>query len=77
MGIELSVNRAALLVGSYRIDINVVASEDADYLRFTLTNKKSMTSFLAGQGPNWDRSTFFPTPFGNMKQTYPWIERAR
>jgi hypothetical protein len=29
MGIELSVNRAELLVGSYRIDINVVASEDA------------------------------------------------
>jgi hypothetical protein len=44
---------------------------------FTPINMTSMTSFGNQLLPNWDPSSFFPTPFGNMKQTYQWIERAR
>jgi RHS repeat-associated protein len=65
----------AQFVGSFGVDITPVASEDADYLRFTVTNNSSMRSFAHGIGPAYERSTFGPG--GNMRQTYEWYEQRR
>ena len=62
----------AQFVGSSRVDISAIASEDANYLQFTVTNNSSMRSFLYGGGPSYERS--FIGPGGNMRQTYQWIE---
>ena len=55
--------------GGYRIESIHV---EGDYLRFKLTNRTSMNSFLYDQGPEWERKTFGLN--GNTYQNYIFTE---
>jgi hypothetical protein len=59
-------------VGSYDIDIYVI---NGNMLKFVLTNKTSMKSFLYGKGPEWERNSFRLD--GNTIQTYIFTEPIR
>ena len=65
------LNPTQQFVGSYRVDISVNGDGTAT---FTLTNVTSMTSLLYGYGPSWNRFAHFPTPGGNVTETFHWTE---
>lgn len=68
-------NSTQQFVGSYRVEIIPIPASDpskAPHRLFIVSNTTSMTSFLAGYGPSWNRDVFGPG--GNMSQLYWWIE---
>jgi len=67
--LDAGLNPTRQFVGSYRIDIYPLPN---CRMRVVVTNTSSFKSFAAGQGPEWDRSTF--GPMGNTRQAYWWIE---
>jgi len=66
---EAGTNSTQQFVGDYRVDI--YPNSDGT-ITFVLNNTTSMTSFLYGKAPSWERSTFGPG--GNMRQLYTWTE---
>jgi len=67
--LDAGLNPTRQFVGSYRIDIYPLPN---CRMRVVVTNTSSFKSFAAGQGPEWERSTF--GPMGNTRQAYWWIE---
>jgi RHS repeat-associated protein len=70
--IESGSSPTAQFVGSARVNIYSVASEDATYLQFVVTNTSSLKSFLYGQGPAYAFG-----PGSNTSQTYVWFEKTK
>ncbi len=66
---QAGFNSTQQFVGNYTV--NITPNPDGS-ATFTLNNTTSMTSFLYGAAPSWDRSTFGPG--GNMSQAYTWTE---
>jgi RHS repeat-associated protein len=66
--IGAGINPAQHFIGSYRVDITPDYSSAT--INIKLTNTTSMTSFLYGMAPDWERDSF--RFCGNMRQTYSW-----
>jgi hypothetical protein len=67
----VDLNFTEHFVGSYRVD---VYGGPEGTMRFVLSNNSSFKSFAYGVAPAWERLDSVPTPAGNMRQTYTWVE---
>lgn len=70
--IRAGIDPTEQFVGSYKVEIFPNKNKT---LRFEVTNNTSMTSFLYGLGPEYERSDL--RYGGNMGQTYTWEEPVK
>lgn len=62
-------------VGSVSFRATIFASEDGDYVQFTLRNTSGWESFTNRTFKGWERNSYIGLPLGDVKQTYVWFEK--